>query len=287
MYQRREGGVLVGTDGSKASLKAVEWGAHCAAQTGRDLTVCCVLPGRDHHEHADLTEMSEGLRSHGEKIVARAASRARHGEPALPVSRILRMGHPAAELRDLAADQALLVVGSHGADWFEHLIIGSVSTQAVRHAPCTVVVTRPTVHPSGPVVVGVDGSPSNEAAVAFAFETAARCGSDLVAVHAFTAHAPLAIVGLPPWPELDATDRRSGEKLLDEIVGTWEEKYPEVHVRRDVIRGAATHVLVDATTAASLVVVGSRGRGGFAGLRLGSVGQHVLAVASCSVAVAR
>ncbi len=289
MSEWRNGGVLVGTDGSEASLKAVEWAAHAAAQSDRELTLCCVLPGREHTPQSDVSSMSEELRVRGKRIVSAAASWALRSEPTVMIREMVRLGHPAGELRDMAEHegQALLVVGSHGADWFHRILIGSVSTQVVRHAPCTVVVTRGvSADPNGPVVVGVDGSACTEAAVGFAFETAARRGADLVAVHTFTTPTPI-YPGMPSSSELDATTRHPAESLLRKVVGPFEERFPGVRVRHDVISGPAARVLVDASRTASLVVVGSRGRGGFSGLLLGSVSQHVVALADCPVAIAR
>jgi nucleotide-binding universal stress UspA family protein len=121
----------------------------------------------------------------------------------------------------------------------------------------------------GDVLLGVDRSPANEAAVGFAFENAALRGVGLVAVRVWTYPMP---AGLPLVYDPDA-------------IAGWRDKYPDVPVHRRLVRGRARPALIDATRRAQLAVVGSRGRGGFTGLLLGSVSQAVLHHSDCPVAI--
>jgi nucleotide-binding universal stress UspA family protein len=121
----------------------------------------------------------------------------------------------------------------------------------------------------GPVVVGVDGSAGSGAAVGFAFEEAARRGTGLTAVHA--------------WGALEGAESR----VLSESLAGWSQRYPEVAVRQELVRGRPAAALIEQSRSAQLVVTGARGRGSFAGLLLGSVSQAVLHHAECPVVVVR
>ena len=151
------------------------------------------------------------------------------------------------------------------------------------HAECPVVVVREPGPAASdmPVVLGVDGS-SVEAAVAFAFDAAARRQVPLVAVHAW--RDLMIDPGLEAALDLDAADE---QEILAERLAGWAEKYPEVPVQGRVVRARAARALVEASAHAQLVVVGSRGRGGLAGTLLGSVSRAVLLHAHCPVAVVR
>jgi nucleotide-binding universal stress UspA family protein len=138
--------------------------------------------------------------------------------------------------------------------------------------------------PAAPVVVGVDGSPLSEAALAFAYEAAVMRKVPLVAVHTWwelilDPH----VTSMIDWAALENEER---EVLAERLAG-WGEKYPDVQVERLVLRDHPGHVLVEQSKRAQLVVVGSRGRGGFTGLVLGSVSHAVLQRAHCPVAVVR
>jgi nucleotide-binding universal stress UspA family protein len=159
-------------------------------------------------------------------------------------------------------------------------------------AACPVVLVRAAeevteaavVERTRPVVVGVDGSPRSDAAVAFAFETASNWGVPLVAVHSWgdLLVDPAASL-LLDWAEIEAEERR----LLSERISGWTGKYPDVAVELTVTRDRPAALLVDRSRTADLVVVGSRGRGAAVGLLMGSVSHAVLHRAHCPVAVVR
>lgn len=168
------------------------------------------------------------------------------------------------------------------------LLLGSVAQSLAGQAGCPVVVVRGdaagAVPTEGPVVVGVDGSPTGEAALAFAYEAAADRSAPLVAVHAWMD----AVVDPVMVPLLDRELMETEERVvLAERLAGWAEKYPEVAVRRVVILDRPVHALLEAARDAQLLVVGSRGRSGVRGLLLGSVGHAVLHRSPCPVAVVR
>jgi nucleotide-binding universal stress UspA family protein len=137
------------------------------------------------------------------------------------------------------------------------------------------------------VVVGVDGTPVGEAAIAFAFAAASMRGTGLVAVHTWTDLVlEAAFAGSAAQLDFSVLAEEAGEVLGERLAG-WQEKYPDVPVTRHVSRERASRALLRHAEHAGLVVVGSRGRGGFRGLLLGSTSQHLLHHAPCPVAVVR
>jgi nucleotide-binding universal stress UspA family protein len=151
-----------------------------------------------------------------------------------------------------------------------------------------VVRTVPEILPHRPgVVVGVDGSPGSGDAIGQAFLQAAERALPLTVVHAWQ-------VDLAPAGEL-ALDRENARRAVGEAaravtaesIAGWGEKYPDVVVRPHVLDAHPVDALIEHSRGAELVVVGSRGRGGFRGLLLGSVSQGVLHHAHCPVMVVR
>jgi nucleotide-binding universal stress UspA family protein len=140
----------------------------------------------------------------------------------------------------------------------------------------------------GAVVVGVDGSPAGESALAMAFDEASWRGADLIAVHTwieFYSDSSSASAGqfLVDWDALETCER----ELLAERMAGWQEKYPDVEVRRVVTRDRPVRCLLEHAADAQLLVVGSRGRGGLSGMLLGSTSQALMYHAPCPLLVVR
>jgi nucleotide-binding universal stress UspA family protein len=228
----------------------------------------------------------EAVRAAAEAVVRDALVAARDTVSECATEIIL--GSPVPMLRSFSEQAALLVLGSRGLGGFTGLLAGSVTVALTAHAHCPVAVIRDEPPAEGPVVVGVDGSPASEAAIGFAFEEAAFRGGELVAVLAWTdAVFPVGPDGIQ-YPMIDWTPlAEQAEELLGERLAGWTEKYPEVVVRRRIERDRPAQALIDAANGAQLLVVGSRGRGGFTGLTLGSVSQAMLHHAPCPIVVAR
>jgi nucleotide-binding universal stress UspA family protein len=138
------------------------------------------------------------------------------------------------------------------------------------------------------IVVGVDGSHSSPSALRWAADQASHTGGELYAVSAWM---PLPVThtlgGIAPHVDVAFDPRQNALKALEatllDVLGEDGVK----NCRRDVIEGNAAEVLIRLSGDADLLVVGTRGHGGFAGLLLGSVSQHVAVHAACTVVVVR
>ena len=282
--------VVAGVDGSEAARRAVEWAAGEAARRGAALRLVTAFAWTADHVvgHPGL---GERYREEMEEVARRdlAAAAESAGEAAaagVPVSTELRVGFPIGTLAEEAQRAQLLVVGSRGRGGVAGLLLGSVSAALAAHAACPVVVVREEAPGTvdGPVVVGIDGSPTSDAAIGFAFEAAQARGVPLVALHSWTDLAvDPAMVPLMDW----AAVAEAEQAVLAERLAGWREKFPEVTVEPVVVRDLPAHALVERSAGAQLVVVGSRGRGGAASLLLGSVSHGLLHRARCPVAVVR
>jgi nucleotide-binding universal stress UspA family protein len=274
--------VVVGVDGSPDAGAAAEYGAWEAEHRR--------LPLRLVHVHqppimygpsmAAAYGTDEPLRD--AQAVLRGAIDALRGQyPGLEVGTVVTAGSPASVLVGESRTAALVVVGARGLGRFEQLLAGSVSAQVATHAHAPVVVLRPAARQEQPsvgsgVVVGVDGSAGSTAALAFAFEEAAARGTELVAVYAWV---------LPDTREA-AEAQQEADRVLAEGIAGWQEKFPEVSVLPRAVRSLnPLATLIDEGAHAQLVVVGPRGRGGFAGLLLGSVSDGLVRHAHRPVAV--
>ncbi|MBF6520272.1 universal stress protein [Nocardia farcinica] len=274
--------VVVGTDGSAPAAVAVGWAARTAAAHHRPLRIVhSVGAPVDFGPGVGFAPFDyESLRKAGQEVVGQARTIARQaaGE-ALEISLLVVEAAPVPALRDAAKDAALLVVGTRGLGAFRRGLLGSVSTGLARHALCPVAVIPD--HPTpveGPVVVGVDGSAGSRRAIELAFDEAARRRVPLVAVHT--------------WSEFARYDSRDDMQeqdsaLLAESLAGFSESCPDVPVRRVVVADKPARRLLAEAENAQLLVVGSHGRGGFAGMTLGSVSQAVLHGADCPVLIAR
>jgi len=156
------------------------------------------------------------------------------------------------------------------------------------HAAASVAIVRGRLEPDGPVVVGHDGSATAPAALDTAFAAAAARGCGPIVLRAFRPGSPAWPAEAPPPAVYNPRTTRSAiEEELDHVVAPIAEKFPEVPVRHVVTDGDAAQALAGASRQARLVVVGTRGHGGFAGLLLGSVGLRLLHHADCPVLICR
>jgi nucleotide-binding universal stress UspA family protein len=285
-------GVVVGVDGSSASNVAVDWAAREASLRGIPLKLVHVIPSslpQTWPEVPNPPELRHWYELSGQEIVALAgqvAEAATKGSDVVVSTEVIS-GSPPATLIDLSKEAELVVVGCRGLGAIARRLLGSVSTSLVHHAHCPVAVIHDEepLMPTGamaPIVVGIDGSPASELATAIAFDEASRRGVELVAVHAWSDNSAYELPGLE-WSTLEA----QAEEALAERLAGWAERYPDVTVRRVVVLDRPAHQLLKQSESAQLTVVGSHGRGGFAGMLLGSVSAAVAESARMPVIVAR
>lgn len=289
-----DGAIVVGYDGSDGGREALDF----AVDSGRlyKLPVEVVhawLPSPPPGRFAGYSgPRVEDLRSSGEAVLSTALDHARSSGAEVEVRGTLAEGTASAMLLDAAGEARLLVVGSRGLGGFGGLLLGSTSTQVATHAACPVVVVRPPdPQPgigteAGRVVVGVDGSEDSEAALAFAMEQASLRRVGLTAVLAWDIpyqNVPGRLGAIPP--DVVQAEHDAAAALLAESVAGWQERFPDVDMRSQVVSRQPADALVAASVGAAMLVVGTRGRGGFRSLLLGSVSHAVLHHAHGPVAV--
>ena len=285
--------VVVGVDGSKSALRAVRWGAAEAARRQSPLRLVIAfgwmvhhVPGRPEIEGS----YRDSLLARAREQLAGAAHVAEREGAGIEIEQQLIVGSPIQVLAAEADRAQLMVVGDRGLTGVEGLLVGSVSIGLTAHASCPVVVVRgdqrePSDASSLPVLVGVDGSSTSDAAIGFAFEAAAARKVSLVALHTWSdmVYDPSLLAVEINWDGVEAEERG----VLTEQMGSWRDKFPDVAVELRVRRDQPAHSLLAAAARAQLVVVGSRGRGLFVGMVLGSVSNALVHRAPCPVAVVR
>jgi nucleotide-binding universal stress UspA family protein len=285
-------GIIAGVDGSPASNAAVCWAARDAVIRHVPLTLVHVVnPGASPWAQAALLdEFTVWQENEGRRILADALKIARDtatDKSGIPIESELKFSATVPTLVDLSKEAELMVVGTYGRGALARGLLGSVSSGLLRHAQCPVAVIRdeePRMpHPAqAPVLVGIDGSPASELATAIAFDEASRRQVGLIALHAWSDREIFELPGLD-WSAVKAEE----ERLLAEGLCGWEERYPDVTVHRLLVCDRPARVLVETSQTAQLVVVGSHGRGGFAGMLLGSVSNAVVQSIRMPVIVAR
>lgn len=274
--------IVVAVDGSPASDDAVTWAAAESRRRGdAPVTLVHVITPAvaSWPVEALVMNMPEWYEEDALKVLAhsRKLLETALGErySAVTIHTEVLRDNAVAALSDCSQAAQLVVLGSRGLGAVGRLLLGSISTGLIHHAHCPVAVihhrdaNHSVPNATVPVLVGVDGSPTSEAAVAFAFDAASRRGVDLVAVHTWTD-----VGAFPAFMDWSVVEAQAHEILAERLAG-WQERYPDVHVVRRVLCDRPAHWLVEGSDQVQLVVVGSRGRGGFAGLRLGSVASAV------------
>ncbi|MEO9330421.1 universal stress protein [Gordonia aurantiaca] len=282
--------ILVGVDGSEAATRAVRWAAKAAAAENVDLKIVSAYDASTSDYAPGLIipqEVIDAIRQDASDAVHAAADVAKQAAPNVSVTTSIVDGDAARVLLELGKDAAMIAVGTRHLGSVKGLFLGSVSINVAAHAHGRVAIVAGDGSDTGPIIVGVDGSPISDAAVAEAFRQASLRNAPLVAVHTWT---PLDADALHGYgisrEEVERMTQESVEVLAERLAG-YSQDYPDVRVERRVLPEEPAKALLDAAKDAQLLVVGSRGRGGFRGLLLGSTSQKVIHQAECPVLVVR
>lgn len=297
--QQNHRGLIVGVDGSPSSLAAVEWAARDAEMRNVALTMVHIIAPIVAGTHGwsgipipgDYAQLQEDQATEvvGQAHATAVAAAPSHAER---ISSAVLHQPTVPALVELSKNAEMMVLGCRGLGGAARALLGSVSSGVVHHAHCPVAVIHhddpvTALRRDAPVVVGIDGSPTSELAVAIAFDEASRRGADLVALHAWSDMNSIGVarVGWAPIEWRNIKDQE--EEVLGERLCGWRDRYPDVVVHTCVVSDGAGLRLLEQAEKAQLLVVGSHGRGGFAGMLLGSVSAAVVNAARIPVIVAR
>lgn len=285
--------IVVGVDGSEESLRAVEWAAMEAKRHSSPLRIvsATATAPRVHAYHASPAAVASALRGISARALITAIGRAEEVAPGLAIETGLLSGPPPLAVAESGSGASMLVVGARGAGGFAAMVLGSVSRYVAGRAECPVVVVREeTMAVHREVAVGIRDPLDTTGTLAFAFEEAATRGAGLVAVHAsfwFPSgpHLPAGseAAELPPT----APERISAEAAssLAAALSGWQDKFPGVRVRHDIIHAHPARALAGYTARADLVVIGRHAHSGGEGPGIGSIQHAVLDHAHGPVAI--
>lgn len=287
--------VVVGIDGSDQAFTAAQWALDSAARRNMPLEVIhswsIPLPPVGLGP-TPVTLTDDNIREAAQSVLDDAVMQLQGAAPDVTIKGTLYPGTPTSSLLDAAERAFCLVVGSSGLDRVTQFILGSVTQQVVAHAQCPVAVvpSMPLGEPGvevGRVVVGIDGSELSVDATRLAFEEASMRKAGLTLLHVWNAPGyDRAGVVVPDTFLLE--EAHSDElRAMAETVAGLAEKYPDVQIERRLRQGRPAKALAEASRGAALVVVGSRGHGGFASLVLGSTSRSLLHHANCPVLVVK
>jgi nucleotide-binding universal stress UspA family protein len=281
--------IVVGVDGSPASDAAVRWAAHEAMMRVAPIKLINVVaPTLASSAMAPNHTITQGEELRARQILkeARGIVEQLAGEKRPVIQAQRQYAGVVPTLVEASNDAQMVVVGSSGRA-FGRGMLGPIIAGLLHHANCAVtVVPDPESAPheigDAPVLVGIDGSTASEGAAAVAFDEASRRGVPLLALLAWSD------VGVFPILGMDLrTYRDKAAELLSERLAGWRECYPDVQVQRRLVCDVPDRWLVDESRNAQLVVLGSGGRGGYAGMHLGSVTSTVVRAAQVPVIVVR
>jgi nucleotide-binding universal stress UspA family protein len=263
--------VLIGTDGSQEAQVAVRWAAHYAALSDAEVSIVAVwqppFSEIDLSTHGELIEESRRVLGDEWSAPLRDAS--------VTFRPTVLEGDPREVLlaRARAEDADLIVVGARGANGRSHPVhIGSVTHHLIHHTDRPLAAIPPAALDRAParILVGADGSPGSARAVDWCADTAPRLGAEVVVV--FSEQV------LAEW--VPHRDPRSWYQQAGRDCADWATPLRDAGVLSSTLvreHEPVTGILEAAAQEdADLIVVGTRGRGGFAGLRLGSTALKLL-----------
>ncbi|MDT7537486.1 MAG: hypothetical protein QOI82_1071 [Actinomycetota bacterium] len=279
--------IVVGVDGSASSDAALLYA--CAEAAGRRLPLAILHAWQPFPTYAGAAMMGPGpimptpveMAQFGQQVLDAAAATAGSFRPTLLHEEYLVQDAASNAMIEASESALLAIVGGRDRARHEPGWLGPVPLRLAAKSRCPVVVVPSEANVAGNVVVGVDGSPVSEEALAFGFHQASRRATPLTAILSYsTSTAP---TGLDTSPFADR--HADAERQLSEVLSGWSEKFPDVVVNQVVTEEAPLQALRAASSTAGLLVVGTHGRGFFLRHVLGSVSSALLRVSDCPVAV--
>jgi nucleotide-binding universal stress UspA family protein len=277
--------IVVGISGSAGSEAALTWALQRASRYKLPIIVLYAVDDRwmsPEFQYQDL------VRESGMDLLQTAQDSARAQAPDVEVEVQLRHGSAGAALREASKEASMVVVGAHDRHWLDGGPLTDRALQVVAASDSPVAVIPATAGTGGHgVVVGVDGSEESLQAVSFAAAEADRAGEELTVVLAFRSPAR--------WIENKLPTGGPAETILDEdrvvlaeSVAGLSDKYPDLVIHRRLeTETEPAKALVTLAREARLLVIGSRGRGGFSRLVLGSTAHAILLHVPCPTIVTR
>lgn len=281
--------IVAAVDGSATSYHAVAWAAVDAGlrRCPLEIVTSIAVPGTFGPGPVRSDAAGQQLRVEGEQVLAEAARTARTaaaGEVVAIGTRVVdRPIVP--ELIDRSSTIRMLVVGNRGLGAYRRELLGSVSSAIIRHAHCPVAVVSSAASAGSahkPVLVGVDGTANSVPAIRLAFEEASWRKVGVVALHAWNDTGETVLPS-----EGGTVTRQQEDELLAERLAGFGERYPDVSVRRALVRDRPVRSLLAEAEYAQLIVTGSHGHGGFTGMLLGSTSAALLPSVECPMIVVR
>ncbi|MDR2378219.1 MAG: universal stress protein [Bifidobacteriaceae bacterium] len=293
--------IVVGVDGSHSSVKALDWAVAEAEVRDAPVKIVCAytVPRYGAAFDADYPDVDASALSEGANAVLETAlARAKQTLP--EVDGVLEVGDAAGVLVEHSKQAGTVIVGTRGRGGFAERLLGTVSTALPVHAHCPTVVVPSggragaaegqSPPPAGlrKIVVGVDGSEVSKLALARALDEAIAWRAELVVMASMPVASGTSLFAWAPGQVdhsavLAELEAEVGRMVEAELAGRPRPDGFSVH--HHALDGTASALLVDFSTSVDLIVVGSRGRGGFSGLLLGSTSQAVLHHARCPVMV--
>jgi nucleotide-binding universal stress UspA family protein len=270
--------VVVGVDGSDGAIEALDRAVEESRLRRAKLEV--VVSWR-YWPSEGVTMVTPSFDEDARKIAAASLDAVRASAPELEVIQRISPEPAPRELVRCARGADLLVVGSRGLGAFRGLLVGSVSQHCARHASCPVLITRKADEttaqkPSHTIVVGFDGSQGAQRALEWAAAEARLSACSLIVASSWSKNGDFVTAD-----EIE----RCAEEDAGRAAASLRDRWPAIDISVSVVEGRASAVLCDAARDARMLVVGSRGLGGFKGMLLGSVGLHCLHHALCPVVV--
>ncbi|PST46971.1 universal stress protein [Bifidobacterium callitrichos] len=269
--------ILVGVDGSNASYKATWWAANYAKHAGLTLQIVCAysLPSYAAVSFdATYTAMGDDNAAHSDAQEILSKAKAIADEQGVEAATLIVTGDPASVFVELSRNYNLIVIGNRGKGGLAERLLGTTSSSLPAYAYCPIVVVPYTdddgnlMHLNNTitkVAVGSDESKWGLKALDIAASFAHAWGAELDVISAA--------------PQVKGADDAVYESYMDDLetrVKPLEEQYPDLVIKKRIVSGSAVDTLTKASYDHDVVVVGSRGRGGFTGLLLGSTSQGLI-----------